>query len=682
MYFNVALSLALCVIFVSAREIEELFSLIDNDYLRELVRNAELEMEKIREIESKAKYLNPYIISAEGRHQLKTCPAYKRNDVQAMLEIMTRDIVSRYDLDSSDINLLRQYPLKNMEITKQLHEQCVDNRPVDCTNIKYPTIDGSCNHLDRPNEGRTFSCFDRLLPPDYADGVSSPRVCTGCSTPEPRDITLKIHRTLHGKHSHTHTAMLSGFGQFLDHDMLFTTQPESDTLTAIECCEGPPIHETCFSLEIPPNDPDFSDITCMNFVRDAQCTTCNLGWREQMNSLTPAIDCSQVYDTELNRSRRIRRLDGSGKLASRMTPVGELPLTDTDPTRDQCNSDYPRFLTGDFRSSQNPLLTSLQIIFLRLHNLIAEKLKRINRRWNGETIYQEARKILICIYLRIIYFEYIPLIIGPVYTRRYKISEENTEYDPSVPFKLFNDFAGSVFRLHSIVPDPIFLVTEDGTMEEIQLRDNFCIDDYILNRGIEDVLRGSTKQLEENYDRLLVQSLTTFLYRVNNTRIGLDLASININRGRDQGLPPYIKYVFFLYGIKIEKFSDLFECGLMEYSTVKKLQEVYQCVECIDFFTGLVCEKRLKHATVGRTAATIIGLQFYRLKYGWRHYCGHKGCLQPDQMEFIKTVKLSHLICYTTNISKIEENVFVLGGPLINCDDVRRRWDFSAWKEK
>ncbi|XP_067141063.1 uncharacterized protein [Centruroides vittatus] len=112
MYFNVALSLALCVIFVSAREIEELFSLIDNDYLRELVRNAELEMEKIREIESKAKYLNPYIISAEGRHQLKTRPAYKRNDVQAMLEIMTRDIVSRYDLDSSDINLLRQYPLK------------------------------------------------------------------------------------------------------------------------------------------------------------------------------------------------------------------------------------------------------------------------------------------------------------------------------------------------------------------------------------------------------------------------------------------------------------------------------------------------------------------------------------------------------------------------------------------
>ncbi|XP_067141033.1 peroxidase-like [Centruroides vittatus] len=683
MYFNVALSLALGVFFVSAHEIEELFSLIDGDYLQELVRNAELEVQKLREIESKAKYLNPYVISAEGRHQLKTCPAYHSNDVQTMFEIMTRDIVDRYDLDPTDINLLREYPLKDNEITRQLSERCVDIRPVECTDTEYPTIDGSCNHLDRPNEGRTFSCLDRLLPPDYADGVDTPRICRECPTPDPRNITLNVHRTAinDGSLSYRYTAMVSIFGQFIDHDMEFTSQPTTANNSGIQCCGDPPLHETCFPIEIPPNDPDFPDITCLNFVRDARCETCRLGWREQMNSLTPAIDCSQVYDTELDRSLELRTSDGTGKLASRMTSVGEFPLPDLNlNSSNQCNPPSQCFKTGDFRSNQNLGLAAMHITSLRYHNRIAEEMKIINPQWTGETLFRETRKLVICVFQKVVYTEFLPLIVGPDLAR---ILNDGgySRYDPSVPMKLINSFAAAGYRLHSIVPDPIFLITEDGRKSEIPLRDSFFNVTTILQRGIEDIIRGATIQAEENYDDLLVQSLTTFMYRRNTSSLGLDLASINIQRGREHGLPPYIRWVRYFHGFAIDTFSDLITYGLMDSSIVEKLQTVYQCVECIDLFTGLTCERRQRYSVVGPTAAQLIARQFYRLKFGARHFYTHTNYLTSDQRAAIEEyTSLSHIFCYANRMAEIAETPFIRGSRIIRCSDLPRL-DLSAWKE-
>lgn len=49
---------------------------------------------------------------------------------------------------------------------------------------------------------------------------------------------------------------------------------------------------------------------------------------------------------------------------------------------------------GDTRSSEMPELTSMHTLFLREHNRLATQLKRLNPRWNGERLYQEARKIV------------------------------------------------------------------------------------------------------------------------------------------------------------------------------------------------------------------------------------------------------------------------------------------------
>lgn len=54
----------------------------------------------------------------------------------------------------------------------------------------------------------------------------------------------------------------------------------------------------------------------------------------------------------------------------------------------------PSGLSGDSRASEQILLATVHTLLLREHNRLARELKRLNPHWDGEKLYQEARKIL------------------------------------------------------------------------------------------------------------------------------------------------------------------------------------------------------------------------------------------------------------------------------------------------
>lgn len=73
---------------------------------------------------------------------------------------------------------------------------------------------------------------------------------------------------------------------------------------------------------------------------------------------------------------------------------------------------------------------------------------------------------------------------------------------------------------------------------------------------------------------------------------GLDLIAVNVQRGRDHGLQPYNSYRELVGLRKAKSFEDLLD--IMSQDSVQILQKVYEHVDDIDLFTGMMSEKPLK----------------------------------------------------------------------------------------
>ncbi|CAG5118421.1 unnamed protein product, partial [Candidula unifasciata] len=426
---------------------------------------------------------------------------------------------------------------------------------------KYRTYDGTCNHPR--NLGAAFTPLSRLLPPAYDDGVNTPRTKgeDGAPLPSPRLVSTTVHPAESSGESFTH--MLVQWGQWVDHDMTGIVTSSSRT-NPIRCCgsngtiPGAGTNKDCFPIELPETEKQFEG-RCMEFVRSLAATNATgqpLQPREQVNSLNAFIDGSQIYGSTTERAALLREKDDY-----LMRTKGDFPPESPDAgcikrpgSKDYC------FMTGDLRTHENPALTALHVIWLREHNRIASELYTLKPNTDKEEIFQMTRKMTGALQQTITYNHYLPIILGKDADRLKLVSMEGrTVYNRDTDPRIANVFSSAAYRFgHSSVPSAYIIGDKLIPMRQLFSRPAIVLeemDNLLLG------LVGMTKFKEkaaQKVDRNIVDELTLHLFEPNSTSPGkgLDLASLNIQRGRDHGLPSYTKWRNFCGLRPVYGFND------------------------------------------------------------------------------------------------------------------------------
>ena len=262
------------------------------------------------------------------------------------------------------------------------------------------TIDGSDNNRNQPNWGAAHTPLLRTIPADYGDGVSSP---AGADRPSPRAVSnhVAIQETLIPNPLGT-SDYLWQWGQFLDHDIDLTDGAE------------PPEPEP---ISVPPGDPWFdplsTGIATIPFNRSIYAHETGAGTnnpREQLNEITSYIDASNVYGSDADRAQALRTLDGTGRLK---TSEGDLLPFNVDGLPNAGGSGPELFLAGDVRANEQAGLAAMHTLFVREHNRLAERYAVVHPDWDGERLYQAARRMVGAQMQVITYREFLPALLGP-----------------------------------------------------------------------------------------------------------------------------------------------------------------------------------------------------------------------------------------------------------------------------
>jgi hypothetical protein len=240
--------------------------------------------------------------------------------------------------------------------------------------------------------------------------------------------------------------------------------------------------------------------------------------------------------------------------------------------------------------------------------------------------------------------------------------DKYTGYHSFIRPDIMNNFATAAFRVgHSMVADDIFL--RDNNCQEVEpgelgLVDVFWNPDILLKFGLEPFLKGFAAHTQYETDTRINDVLRNFLFNNGNpadpTRFGIDLGSLNIQRGRDHGLPDYNTVRKFYTGIKVKSFYDINS----DSTFADSLKTLYGNVDHIDLWIGVLAEDHLPNASLGKTMNAIFKTQFENLRDGDFYFYLHDPFLLSSVRDKIVKTKFSDVIKRNTTLASLQSNVF------------------------
>jgi len=486
------------------------------------------------------------------------------------------------------------------------------------TRFEYRSFSGKGNNKTNTSWGEAGRNLTRLGKESYPDKKSlMPR----------RTNARKISNTVFTQTKNTPndkkaTDYLWIWGQFLGHDL---------GLVGINSSE--PVN-----IEIPAGDPNFSQ--SIPFSRSNHEDVA--GTRQQINEQSSYIDASVVYGSDPTRAKALRSNDGSGKLT--VGPGNLLPRNTRLFRNNPNNHDPLYYFAGDIRANEQLSLLAMHTLWMREHNRIAAQIKGSNAHLAGDQVYQVARRKVIALMQAITFNEFLPSLLGLV--------PGYSGYDPKADASIANEFSAGFYRFGpSMVSGTLQRL--DSNLTKISegwsyLRDSFFRPDRLLEGGgIEPLLRGAARQVCQEINTEVVDDLRNSLSG--------DLVAINIQRGRDHGIPSYNDTRVALGLPALRTFSKISS----DVEIVSKIISVYTAINDVDLLVGMLAEDHVAGAMVGETIHAGLLRQFLAIRGGDRFW--YENIFSGSVLDEINNTTLSDIIKRNTDISsEIQDDVFHL----------------------
>ena len=381
--------------------------------------------------------------------------------------------------------------------------------------LGYRSIDGAGNNEINSSWGQAKIEQRRLFTNSYADGVSSIDESLPSARLVSNNIAAQDESIINDRGL---TDMVWQWGQFLDHDIVLTHSGDEPANIPV------PLGDSSF-------DPFATGQEEISFSRSE--ISDQTGTRQQVNSITAFIDASNVYGSDDERAAALRSFEG-GKLK---VSDGNLLPFNTEGLDNAGGPSSSLFLAGDIRANEQVGLIAMHTLFVREHNRLCEKYAAVNPQLGDEELYQKARKYVGALMQVITYKEFLPTLMGKHRMKPYH------GYKADVNPGIFNSFAVAAYRFgHSTISPTILRLDNAGNEIEagnLSIAGAFFRPDLLdSEESIGYLLKGLASQEMQEIDSKITDGLRNFLFGAPGSG-GLDLASLNIQRGRDHGVGKY-----------------------------------------------------------------------------------------------------------------------------------------------
>jgi hypothetical protein len=455
-------------------------------------------------------------------------------------------------------------------------------------NLTARTLNGTYNDLVDPLMGSQGSRFGRNIPLSHTLPEDRQRLE---EDPNPREVSQRLLSRGEGgfQPATTLNLLAAAWIQFEVHDWFsHGTRKHNPWKIKIADDDEWPERPMTISRTVP--DPSADPAGEPTFV------TKDTHW----------WDSSQIYGRNLNFANGLRRDERKGKL--RIDEEG-LPPKDLD-----------KYL--DFPGPQGNFWLGLAILhslFMREHNAICERLAAEYPDLSDDELYDKARLVNGALIAKIHTIDWTPAIIahpttvygmrtnwfgilGEGFRRRFKrriFKSEVLQGIPGsptdhfgVPYSLTEEFV-AVYRMHPLVPDDFtFRSATDNTK---LCEDPLPLPDLLLGHVRDRLRQFKMEDIFYSFGRSYPGAINLHNFPIHLQEFKqhmdgplVDLATIDIVRTRERGVPRYNEFRRLLRLKPASSFEDLTD----NPQWAQELREVYGDVERVDLMIGLYAEPK------------------------------------------------------------------------------------------